>query len=88
MARPRKDAGGNTPAADANTENIPRTEKQPLEARTPRGPDERKVICASLAGQCTVALTGKAIVFDKDGEAMCDAKDAEYLAGIAGFSVE
>lgn len=90
MARPRKDAGDNTPAANANTENVQQTEAQTTEAQTLSAPDNglRKVVCTSLAGSCTVALTGKAIVFDKDGEAMCDAKDAEYLSHIAGFEVK
>lgn len=75
MARPRKVAGTNTPATDAEKPSVTNNEL-------------RKVECADLAGQCTIAITGKPIVFDKNGVAMCDAIDAEYLSHIEGFNVE
>jgi hypothetical protein len=47
--------------------------------------DSGSVVIKSVkrAGKTTTAVTGKPIIFDKDGIATVDPKDAEYLIGIS-----
>jgi hypothetical protein len=51
--------------------------------RTKEGDVE--VISAMRAGKTIVAVTGKPITFDKDGKAMVDPQDAEYLNSCPGL---
>jgi hypothetical protein len=56
-------------------------------AKQPENGDGKGVVIKSVkrAGKTTTAVTGKPIIFDKDGIATVDPKDAEYLAGIPGI---
>lgn len=86
MARPKKDAGDN-PAETATSEvQAPAQETLATPSKPPTD-GAMTITNLQMAGKVVVAVMGKAIVFDKDGKATADVKDAKYLAGFMGYTV-
>jgi septum formation inhibitor MinC len=69
-------SGGNQPKSEPPKENL-------------ENPDKGVVVISTIrAGKTIVAVTGNPITFGKDGKAIVDPRDAEYLNSMPGFGAE